>query len=490
MELAGKSAYFLLAGSSGLQGIDLNDPQRLQALSGGERTRLLLFRILGEDPDFLVLDEPTNHLDMGSVQQLEEELKRFKGTLLLISHDRSFLDNTVDTVFELEQGNITVYHGNYSSYRAEKKRREEERLHHYTIQKKNEERILAEIKQLRQWSAKAHRESTKKDNMGENKMGAKEYHRKKAKKIDSRIKSKIKRLESLLESSVRRPEREEKLELGFSQPSRHGKCILEARGLLKAFGDNLLFKKGGFYLKRGEKMGILGPNGCGKSTLLKCLAGLDSLNQGEVWISPSAKIAYLSQDSVNRRGELTPRQMLGELPGKGGDKGSLLLAALGFKQGKWDIPFEKLSLGERTRLRIALLILEGCDCLLLDEPTNHLDLQARESLEEALGAYEGALLLVSHDRYLLEKTCQRLLVFRDKELVTVEDPLNFLSGKTWHAPGANRQADREEEESLLLECRLAALLGEINLYRPGTPAYEKIDGEIARLMEQRKNKRR
>ncbi|WP_263492067.1 ABC-F family ATP-binding cassette domain-containing protein [Bacillus sp. RAR_GA_16] len=259
-------------------------------LSGGEKLKLALAKIWSMNPDLLVLDEPTNHLDEKGVNWLIQELDSFQGAVLVISHDRYFLDQTITRILEVEAGKISDYQGNYSAYRIEKQKRYEDQLHHYAVQQKEIKRIEDQLAGLTNWSEKAHRDSTKQD-------GAKEYYRMKAKKMDRQVKSKQKRLEKELQKNqVEQPEKGREVQFQFQTNNSRGKRVMEAIHAGKCFEERWLFKNSSFYMRYGERIGIIGENGCGKTTLLRILLGLEQLSEGEVWSSPSLKIGYLSQD--------------------------------------------------------------------------------------------------------------------------------------------------------------------------------------------------
>ncbi|HOB20426.1 MAG TPA: ABC-F family ATP-binding cassette domain-containing protein, partial [Candidatus Atribacteria bacterium] len=368
--------------------------ERLDALSGGEKTKLALARVWADEPDLLILDEPTNHLDYKGVRWLIEELARFAGTILIISHDRYFLDRTAHCILEIEDGRILEYRGNYSFYRAEKRKRYEDMLHAYKVQERYKEKLAQEIRQLREWAGKAHRDSTKKDRSSGVKMGFKEYHRVKAKKLDKRVKSKIKRLEKLKAEGIDKPVEEAGVKFTFEYGEKKGRRIIEAVNISKSFGSRALFSDSSFYILRGERVGIFGENGCGKTTLVKALIGQETV-EGGLFVSPNAEIGYMSQDVLDFSNSGQTALDLFDM-GDRREQGRIrtMLANLGFTADLLSKPVCDLSLGEQTRLKLAGFIYRQCDVLILDEPTNHLDIHAREQLEDALLQYDGTILLV------------------------------------------------------------------------------------------------
>lgn len=464
---------------------DWND-ERLRGLSGGEKTKLALASIWVSKPDLLLLDEPTNHLDFSGVQWLIEELKKYYGAILIISHDRYFLDKSVNRIIEIEDGQINNYRGNYSYYRDEKKRRYESQLHGYLIQEKYKEKIAGDIDNLKGWSSKAHKQSRQK---ALEISGRKEYFRAKAKKMDKQVKSKLKRLEKIEIEGIEKPKEEEKVNFIFKDAEKRGKRVLEARDITKAYGERVLFRDSSFYISHGDKVGVFGPNGCGKTTLIKAIMGEEILDSGDLFVSPSAKISYLSQDVLDLDGEKTILNLLDVATKEERSMARTLLANMGFNKEMVKKPVKTLSLGERTRLKIAQLILGENNLLILDEPTNHLDIHSRERLEETLEAYNGTILLVSHDRYMMERICDKIIVFKDNEIQRIESGLREYLNKLDNGESNNKVGDRgknNKEENLILENRIAYLLGELSRFSPKDPEYQKLDLEFKELIKRKR----
>lgn len=236
-----------------------------------------------------------NHLDFNGVQWLIKEIKKYKGTVLLISHERYFLNQCINRILEIEEGNINQYHGNYSFYRDEKKKRHQSQLNQYLIQEETKKKINEQIDTLKNWSEKAHRESRKKALAEGNRFGGKEYNRAKAKKMDIQIKSRIKRLEKINVDGVQKPKEEKRINFSVQKGKLKATRIIEAINISKSFTDKLLFKGSSFYIEKREKIGIFGDNGCGKTTLLKILLGEENADSGKVFLSSSIKAGYLSQ---------------------------------------------------------------------------------------------------------------------------------------------------------------------------------------------------
>ncbi|HAW71761.1 MAG TPA: ABC transporter ATP-binding protein [Firmicutes bacterium] len=390
--------------------------ERYANLSGGERTKLALAGVWSSKPDLLILDEPTNHLDFAGIDWLVGEVARFGGAVIIISHDRYFLDQSVNRISELDDGRISEYSGNYTRYKEEKLRRYESQLRQHLNDVKQQEKLAAEIANLKNWSEKAHR--TSRDAARQSGNGKKEYFRVKAKKMDRQVKSRIKRLENMQRDGVGKPKEEAGVFFEFESPDKRGMRLIAGTAVSKSFGELRLLSDCTFFVKRGECIGLVGPNGCGKTTLIRMIIGEQQPDQGEIWISPSARAGYLSQNGSET--DLTKRviDIVGDLPVALRTKARTVLANMGFKEDVIEKQLSQFSMGEVTRIRLAELIFKGCNLLILDEPTNHLDLASREQLEATLVEYGGAVLLVSHDRYMLEKLCDRYLVFTGVEAET------------------------------------------------------------------------
>jgi macrolide transport system ATP-binding/permease protein len=456
----------------GLRKVNSWKDERYNHLSGGERTKLALAHIWASAPELLILDEPTNHLDFYGVEWLVSELEKFQGTVIVISHDRYFLDQVVLRIIELTDGSTEEYLGNYTFYREEKTQRYNSQLHQYNIQKKAEEKIAAEIARLENWSAKAHREAGKVGKMAEMRAGVKEFYRTKAKKMDQQIKSRIHRLQKIETEGIQKPKEEQEIIIDFTPPQKRGRRILEVNQLVKKHGERLLFNQSTFYIQRGDKIGVFGPNGIGKTTLLQIILGSEKPDQGDMWVSPSAKIAYLSQDVGDLNSEKTVLEQI-EISDR--TKTQTMLANMGFDETMLRKPINQLSLGERTRVKIAKLILQENDFLILDEPTNHLDLQSREQLENTLSEYKGTILLVSHDRYMLERICDKMLVFEQGRIVKRGMGFNELMSK----PGKPKK-----DQKLIIENRMAYLIGQMSKYTANEPEYIQLDHDYKDLLQQ------
>ena len=351
-------------------------------LSGGQKTRKRLEEILQEKPDLLILDEPTNHLDIGSIQWLEKVLKRYDGAVLLVSHDRYFLDKIVTKVIDLERGKARMYLGNYTAYVEKKKMiREAERKAYENQQAeiKHQEAVIEKLKQ---------------------------FNREKSiKRAESREKllSKVERLEQ--------PEDlQNEMRLLFMPREASGNDVLIAKDLGKSFDGKRLFSHGTFSIQRGEHVAVIGDNGTGKTTLLKILNGLIQADEGEFRLGSKVKIAYYDQEHAVLHMEKTLFDEIQDTyPDMNNTRVRNVLAAFLFTGDDVYKKVGDLSGGERGRVSLAKLMLSDANFLILDEPTNHLDIQGKEVLEEAIRNYEGTVLYVSHDRYFINQTATRIL---------------------------------------------------------------------------------
>ena len=369
-------------------GLGISSEQRGQefaSLSGGEKTRMNLARLLLEKTDILLLDEPTNHLDLRSVEWLEQYINAFKGTVLTISHDRYFIDQVADRVIEIADGHAEFYSGNYSFYMDEKQAR-------FDLQMKQYEQEQAKLKQLGYTLERM-------KGWGINNRTL--YRR--AMSIQHRM-ERIHRTE--------KPKKERTMKASFGEKDFSGDIVFKMKGVSKSFGDRVLFSDINLSVEGGERIALLGDNGTGKTTFIKCLLGEEDC-QGKIQFGPTVKFGYLPQivhfdhperslyDTMLYEKNCTPqtaRDRLGAFLFQGEDV---------FKQ------VGNLSGGEQSRLRLCMLMDEKINLLILDEPTNHLDIASREWVEAAIEEFEGVLLFVSHDRYFIEKFAERIWLLED-----------------------------------------------------------------------------
>ena len=367
-------------------------------LSGGEKTRVNLGRLILEDTDILLLDEPTNHLDLQATEWLEEYIRRFRGTVVTISHDRYFLDRTVTRIIEVQDGKAEFYSGNYSFYAVEKERRYQEKMKQYLKEQAKIQQLEKAAEQMHLWAF----------------MGNDALHK--------RAFSMEKRIERM--RTTEKPTRAKKMDARFASREFRGDEVLQIRDLSKGFDGRTLLS--GVYLRveGGERIALIGENGTGKTTLLNMIVGGERPDGGSIRRGPSVKTAYLPQiirfDHPERSMLDT---MLYEKKGMTAQSARNRLAAYQFQGEDVLKSVSVLSGGELSRLRLCMLMDEETNFLILDEPTNHLDIDSREWMEEAVEAFDGTLLFVSHDRYFINRFATRIWELADG---TITDyPMGF-----------------------------------------------------------------
>ena len=372
-------------------GLSIPDAQRQQlfdSLSGGEKTRVNLGRLILEDTDILLLDEPTNHLDLHATEWLEEYIRGFRGTVVTISHDRYFLDRTVTRVIEIQDGRAEFYSGNYSFYAVEKERRYQERMKQYEKEQAKIAQLEKAAEQLRVWAF----------------MGMDKTYR--------RAISMEKRIERMRTTS--KPTKARKMDARFSSAEFHGDEVLGIRNVSKSYGDKHLFEGISLKVEGGERIALIGDNGTGKSTLIKMIVGELYPDDGRIKTGPQVKEAYLPQIvRFDHPDWNLVENMMAAKRGLSAQSARNRLAAYDFRGEDVFKPVSVLSGGEQSRLRLCMLMDDEINFLILDEPTNHLDIDSREWIEEAVEAYDGTLLFVSHDRYFINRFATRIWELAD-----------------------------------------------------------------------------
>ncbi len=378
--------------------------QRVSSLSGGQRSKLQLCKLLLSESNLLLLDEPTNHLDIESVEWLEDFLRAFRGAYIVISHDRYFLDRVTDRTFELENAKLTVYNGNYSRYIDQKAKDREIAARHFENTQREINRIEKIVEQQRRWNRE-----------------------KNIKTAESKLKQ-IERLKKGLIALERLPE-----DFSFSFPVRceSGEDVLKGVDLAFSYGGEELFRGVNIDIRKGEKVFLLGPNGCGKTTLLKLLCSKLSDAHGYVRLGANVDIGYYDQRQESlHEGKTVLNEIWDEYPRMTETEVRSKLAAFLFKGDAVFKEISSLSGGERARVAILKLMLSQCNFLLLDEPTNHLDIVSREALEMALTCYEGTILMVSHDRYFINRLSDRIYYMSNRSVTEYKGDYNaFLAAR-------------------------------------------------------------
>ncbi|MEW6248217.1 MAG: energy-dependent translational throttle protein EttA [Nitrospirota bacterium] len=366
--------------------------QKVGTLSGGEKRRVALCRLLIQEPDILLLDEPTNHLDAESVQWLEQHLQQYKGTVIAVTHDRYFLDNVAGWILELDRGHGIPFQGNYSSWLEQKQARLEKEEKAESKRRKTLEREL-------------------------------EWIRMSPKARQAKGKARLNRYEELVSQQQER--RAEDLEIYIPPGPRLGDVVVEARGVSKAYADKVLFENLSFSLPRGGIVGVIGPNGAGKTTLFKLIVGKEKPDAGTIRLGETVKLGYVDQDRT-----LDGNKTVWEVISDGNDTIKLgkvevnsraYCARFNFSGADQQKKVKDLSGGERNRVHLARMLKEGANLLLLDEPTNDLDVNTLRALEEGLESFGGCAVVSSHDRWFLDRIATHILAFEgDSRVVWFE----------------------------------------------------------------------
>ncbi|MED3498638.1 ABC-F type ribosomal protection protein [Brevibacillus agri] len=441
-------------------------------LSGGEKTKAGLAKLLCQKSDVLLLDEPTNHLDVESMEWLEQFLQSYPGTVLIISHDRYFLDAVVTSIYHVDGGEAEYYIGNYSAFVAEREERLLRQFAAYQEQQKKIKKMKETIKRLKEWGNRSNPPNEA-------------FHRR-AKSMEKAL-ARIERIE--------RPKMEaDRMGLQFNKTDRSGQDVLIVKGVHKAYGGKPLFSDASLLLRFGERKALLGPNGCGKSTLIRMLLGEIEPDAGTLKLGSSVKVGYLSQQALEGDQNQRLIDAFRDVAKVTEAEARHLLARFLFYGEHVFKRISQLSGGERMRLRLAQLMHQDINLLILDEPTNHLDIEARETLEEALADFHGSLFIVSHDRYFLQKMVDGVFWVEDRQLV--HDVGNYEEAREKQKRRSAARADRLAEESRGKGTKPERPAAESKPSSAGAPAcaqtkrpnaykLSELEARIARLEEQK-----
>ncbi len=387
----------------------LNPDSPVDLLSGGEQTRIQLAGLLLAEPNLLLLDEPTNHLDIGALEWLEGYLAGYPGAVLVVSHDRAFLDRVVTQILELDDltHRVTAYAGNYTAYAGAKARGIDKQWEAWRDQQAEIRRIKRDIQRTHQQAQRAERATNN------------DYYRRLAKKVAKKAKARESRLERTLNSGemVEKPAQRWNLKLDFGEMPRGGQEVIVLEGVGHRYeGQDWLFRHADLMLTHGERIALLGPNGSGKSTLLRIIAGELDPAEGQARIGANVRLGYMPQGQETLDPDATPLSLIrGAAPLSETDARNFLHFFL-FPGDEVFVPVGSLSYGERARLLLARLVLEGANCLVLDEPLNHLDIPSRERFEAALDVFPGTVLAAVHDRAFIEQFASGVWALEDGAL--------------------------------------------------------------------------
>ncbi len=425
-----------------------------KTMSGGEKTRFKLAASLSENNPLIFADEPTSNLDLDGIELIEKCFAEYQGAIVIISHDRSFLDKLCNKIWELEAGKIKIYNGNYSDYLAQKAQeqaRVQTEYEEYVKEKKRLETVVIATNE----KAKSIRKAPKR--MGNSEARLHKMGNQKAKKnLEQAAKRVEKRIDQL--EVKQKPVQSEKIKLALLESAKlHSKIIIEAEGLNKNFGDKLIFRKVDFKIYNGSKIALIGPNGSGKTTLLKMI-----LNQDDsIKIAQGAKVGYFSQDMsiLDEKRSIIENVMETSIYPENFVR--LLLARLLFKRDDVYKKVNVLSGGEQVKAAFAKILVQDINLLILDEPTNYLDINSLEVIEVALKEYERTVMLVSHDRSFINSVADQLMLIENHQIKMFEGNYDqFLAAKS-----KGRSADREELEKKIqiLENRLSVVIGKLSM---------------------------
>jgi len=364
---------------------DLDKP--VNKLSGGQKSRAQLAKALIRQPDLLLLDEPDSHLDINALEWLEEFLINYKGAVVLISHDRYLLEKTTQKTLEVENGRLHQYNGNYAYYVDQKERSQTKQRYDYVNQQLGIAHLKEAIETLKRWGVKGN-----------------------TAKPARQAKSMEKKLERI--DLVEKPRKKPKMQLNLEYQKRSGDMVVEAIDLLKKFGDQVLFSSVSFHVRWGDHVAIVGPNGSGKTILLKILLGLESPTSGQVYMGDNLMISYFDQEQqgLSSQGTIYEEFNSAEITK---NETMYLLSKMLFRGDRAFKKINELSGGERNRVMLSKLVYTKANLIVMDEPTNHLDIPSIEVLEEALSAFRGTLIFVSHDRYLLSRISNTVIELKD-----------------------------------------------------------------------------
>ncbi|NLY43138.1 MAG: ABC-F type ribosomal protection protein [Clostridiaceae bacterium] len=423
-------------------------------MSGGEKTRFKLAGALEDDSDIIFADEPTSNVDMQGIEFIEEQLMKYKGAFLIISHDREFLDKLCNRILEIENGKINIYKGNYSDYKAQKIQeieRAQFEFEEYVKEKKRLESVINDTKQ----KIKSMRKTPKRMGNSEARL-----HKMGGQKAKATLDRAVKNIESRIEhlEVKEKPREQPKIKLDILESSKlHSKIIIEGKNINKAFGDKIIFQNASFNIYNGAKVALIGPNGCGKSTLIKMIVEGDDA----IRVAKGAKIGYFSQemDILKKDASIIENVMESSIYPESFAR--LLLARLLFRGDSIYKKVDVLSGGERVKVSFAKILLCDINLLILDEPTNYMDINSLEVIEETLREYDRTLLFVSHDRKFVDAIANQIAVIENKKIkMYVGTFTEYLSERNNYL---SKNKEEIQKQIIILNNRLSEVIGRLSV---------------------------
>lgn len=413
------------------------------SLSGGQKTKVKLAKIMMGSPKLLILDEPTNHLDYETVQWLKDWLIRFKGSVLFISHEREFIDQVATVTYELTQKGTKKYLGGYSAYKKLKEHEIKTLQTLYEKQERERKKLIDMINIYKRWYQKANAKASVRN----------PFEQKKAAKQAAKVKAKEKALERLEKERMEKPKDQKSIHADFQGSHFTARKMLEVSKVRFSYGSRQLFENVSFIMNRGDRFAVIGKNGSGKTTLLKLISGEYKPNSGVITHNPQLKIGYFFQELENLHPENTVLDELLSMDTLSLSEARTILACFLFEKDHVYKKVKQLSMGEKCRLAFVKLYFSQANLLILDEPTNYLDIPTREKIEEALINYEGSVIVVSHDPYFLRKISNKVLVIHNKKVEFYNGGYNEWEEHTtvsFDKQGIQNEIDRLEWQLLHL----------------------------------------
>lgn len=423
-------------------------------MSGGEKTRFKLAEALESHSVMVFADEPTSNVDMDGIEIMEKKFGEYRGALIIVSHDRSFLDKLCNQILEIENGRIKSYKGNYSNYREQKIREIERAQFEYEEYAKEKKRLQEDIEGTKQ-RVKGMRKTPKRMGNSEARLHKMGPQRAKA-NLERAVKNVEKRIEHL--EVKEKPKEQQVIKLDVMDSNRlHSKILIEGKDVNKAFEGRIIFKNAAFNIYNGSKVALIGPNGCGKSTLIKMIMN----NDNAIRIAQGAKIGYFSQDMTILDENLTIIENVMESSIYPENIARLMLARLLFKGEAIDKKIDILSGGERVKVSFAKILLQDINLLILDEPTNYMDINSLEVIEETLKEYDRTLLFVSHDRRLVEAVANQIMIIKNQKIkMFIGSYMEYLARNN---KPMDLNKDEIEKQIIILKNRLSEVIGRLSM---------------------------